>query len=189
MILVLMGPSATGKDTIQRILMNKGFSPIVSTTTRPRRTKEIHGKDYFFVSDEEFEKLIAENKFVEYRTYNTVQDGKPAVWKYGSPAVDAANGNYVVVLDKQGADDYKKYYNERSVRCFTVLVKTSDEIRRQRAEKRGSFDEQEWLRRLADDAKVFANVDADLTVYNDEDVNDTAKTILDAARPFMNQGK
>lgn len=177
MIIILMGMSAVGKDAIQKEIEPYGYNRIVSTTTRPKREKEVEGKDYFFVDDETFFKKKDNGDFIESREYNTIQDGKPAVWRYAAPEVDASR-DWVIVLDRNGANDYIRHYGKD--KCFTVLVKVSDETRRKRAETRGSFDLQEWNRRLVDDKKVFADVKADLTVINEGDIKDTVKDILDA---------
>ena len=64
MIYIITGPSGVGKNTIINELSNHlDFYFSVSHTTRPPRTNEISGKDYHFVTHEEFEKLINENKF------------------------------------------------------------------------------------------------------------------------------
>ena len=69
---MLSSPSGGGKTTIARRLLTArndvGYS--VSATTRPRRTGEEHGKDYFFLPKKEFERLEASGAFVESATYN-----------------------------------------------------------------------------------------------------------------------
>ena len=66
-IVVLSSPSGAGKTTlVKRISLNKNFSISISHTTRKPRRNEINGKDYFFVSGAEFEKLINSQKFLEY---------------------------------------------------------------------------------------------------------------------------
>lgn len=170
--------SAVGKDRIQKELEKHNFYRIVSTTTRPKRKGEIEGKDYFFVNDEEFHEMQKAGKFVEHRSYNTFQDGKPTVWNYAAPAVDYDAHDWVIVLDKSGTDEYVKYYGKN--KCFTVLVTASNETRMKRAQLRGSFDLQEWNRRLKDDEKVFANVKTDFTIANEGEIEVTINAILDA---------
>ena len=178
MIIILMGMSAVGKDAIQRKLEESSLKRIVSTTTRPMRKGEKNGVDYYFVDDDTFTAMQTDGKFVESRTYKTFQNGKPAVWRYAAPAVDCNERNWVIILDKNGADEYIAHYGKE--KCLTVLVKASDQIRKERAMKRGSFDLQEWNRRLVDDQRVFADVKADIEVSNEGDINEALKTILDA---------
>lgn len=80
MLTILIGMSASGKDAILRELVaNHGFREIVTTTTRPMRKGEVNGKDYNFISRKEFEKGISEGRFFEYRSYNTIWNGKEDV--------------------------------------------------------------------------------------------------------------
>ena len=68
MMFVLSSPSGTGKTTLAKKIArsNANFSISISHTTRKPRPNEIHGKDYYFVSMEEFEDLIKKNNFFEY---------------------------------------------------------------------------------------------------------------------------
>ena len=71
LLIVLSGPSGVGKGTICKDLIeyfNAWYS--VSVTTREKRDGEIDGKDYFFVTKEQFEQRIKDNDFLEYATYN-----------------------------------------------------------------------------------------------------------------------
>ncbi len=70
-MIALIGASASGKTEIAKILASKyGISKVVTTTTRPMRIGEVDGRDYFFVSQEEFNKRINDGRFVEYINYN-----------------------------------------------------------------------------------------------------------------------
>ena len=148
MIVLLVGKSASGKDTYLHEFTKVGYKPIISYTTRPIRDGEEDGVDYNFVSEEEFNSLIEENKILEYRSYNTLYEGKPEIWYYGSPKINAQQ-NYVGVVDVDGANTYIEKYGEENITVIYIYV--SDEVRTERAKLRGSFDETEWNRRLADD--------------------------------------
>lgn len=66
-VVILSGPSGVGKSTlIRRMLDREGFSLSVSATTRAPRPGEVHGRDYFFLGDEEFDRLVAEDAFLEW---------------------------------------------------------------------------------------------------------------------------
>lgn len=72
MLTIIIGKSASGKDTIQRELIESyNIQNIITTTTRPIREGEQDGKDYCFISTKMFEKAIEDNMFLEYRVYNT----------------------------------------------------------------------------------------------------------------------
>jgi len=79
LLFVLSSPSGAGKSTIARMLLAKdsGISLSVSATTRPQREGEVDGRDYHFVSDDQFEAMVADNQFLEWahvfgRRYGTL---------------------------------------------------------------------------------------------------------------------
>ena len=180
MLVILVGMSGSGKDTVLRDLVeNKGFDPIVSTTTRPMREGEQDGVDYHFTTREAFEKGIEEGKFLEYRAYDTLVGGKPDTWYYGSPKYELdPKKNYAVVLDIQGAKDYLAYYGKENTLVVELFV--PDAIREERAAARGSFDKTEWDRRLADDKIKFSKEATegvvDVTICN-ADLDKTIKRV------------
>ena len=153
MLTILIGMSASGKDAILRELVaNHGFREIVTTTTRPMRKGEVNGKDYNFISRKEFEKGITEGRFFEYRSCNTIWNGKEDVRYYGTPKMQLnPEQEYVAVVDVQGAKDYVSYFGKYD--CFVVRVNASEEVRFKRAKKRGSFDNDDWNCRLAADLR------------------------------------
>ena len=66
-MIILSSPSGAGKTTLtKKISKEKNYKISISHTTRKPRTNEIDGVDYFFVSQEDFQKLIEENAFLEY---------------------------------------------------------------------------------------------------------------------------
>tara|TARA_Y200000002_G_scaffold179782_1_gene148339 strand:- start:10903 stop:11433 length:531 start_codon:yes stop_codon:yes gene_type:complete len=70
MILIITGPSGVGKNTIIDALSKKlDFNFSVSHTTRPKRVSEVNGKDYYFISSEEFQNMINNNELVEFEEY------------------------------------------------------------------------------------------------------------------------
>ena len=70
-VIVVTGTSGAGKGTIERILLERHpeLELAVSATTRDQRPNEVHGKDYWFLSDEEFDRRLAEKGFLEYVTF------------------------------------------------------------------------------------------------------------------------
>ncbi|HKY11886.1 MAG TPA: hypothetical protein VJL85_00940, partial [Gaiellaceae bacterium] len=70
-VIVVTGTSGAGKGTIERILLerNPELELAVSATTRERRQNEVDGKHYWFLSDEEFDRRLAEKGFLEYVTF------------------------------------------------------------------------------------------------------------------------
>ncbi len=152
MITIIMGKSASGKDTLQQSMIKKGYKPIITYTTRPKRDGEIDGKEYNFISVPAFKSLEDDGFFCETRSYNTLVGGKADTWYYGSPKVNPKK-NYVVILDTDGAECYADYYGTENI--SVIYLDVSDEEREKRASARGSFDEIEWKRRKADDSERF----------------------------------
>ena len=101
-ILVLVGCSASGKDTVMNWLVREfEVKPVISYTTRPIRDCEQDGREYHFVTEEEFERMKNNGEFVETRAYNTVNGN----WYYGLPknGIDLEDdNNYITILDFDG---------------------------------------------------------------------------------------
>ena len=109
LLLVLSGPSGVGKDTIWRAAAPclPSFKRAVTCTTRSRREGEIDGVHYFFVSDAEFDRLIAEDQLLEWAHVHGFRYGVPA-----GPVVEALNQNsdIVCVIDVQGAQRIRSLF-------------------------------------------------------------------------------
>lgn len=89
MLIVLSGPSGVGKGTVRKALFShpgNDFQYSVSMTTRQPRPGEVNGKDYFFVSKEEFEQHIREGQMLEYAKYVDNYYGTPL--KYINDTLD-----------------------------------------------------------------------------------------------------
>jgi len=177
-IIVLAGKSASGKDTIAKILKEQGFHFVISHSTRPMRDGESEGDPYYFVDEETIQRMNTAGELLELRSYKTVK----GIWYYGihknSIKEDVPN---LVVVDLQGVKDLKRIFGDENV--YTIYIDVDDDIREQRARKR-SFDKKEWDRRLADDNKRFTKelIEelADKVVINDileDTINDIKQYI------------
>ena len=151
---ILAGKSASGKDTVKEELVKLGYVPLISYTTRPMRGGEQQDREYHFVSNEEFEKLIENGELIEHREYDTVH-GK---WYYGTPNIDNdKDKDYVCIKDLEGAKEIINLCKEKGIETNVYVLEASDEIRTERAKERTtSFDEEEWNRRLITDRKDFS---------------------------------
>ena len=181
MVLILCGKSGSGKDTIQKELVRRGFIPIVSTTSRPIRDGEKDGVDYNYTTRENFEQMIKDDKLVEYREYHTLVGGVPDVWYYGIEKQELDDRkDYVIVLDIGGTEGFAKYFGWFS--CVVLYIDVPDDIREQRAMARGSFDKTEWDRRLADDNEVFSDLAmssvVDCTIHNTGSIEECVETVV-----------
>lgn len=176
MILILMGKTASGKDSIAKELCrNYQFARIITYTTRPPRKGETDGVDYHFISKAEFQQLIKHNFFVEWKSYQTA-DGE---WLYGTAAEDLRQ-NGLLILTPQGVRDLHE-----ASQCITrvVYVTASDKTIMERLVARGD-DPTEAVRRLTHDREDFDdNTTKELTdfqVWNED------RLISDIARDIAN---
>lgn len=181
-IVVIMGKSSTGKDTIYReILKRTKLGKIVPYTTRPIRTGEQHGVDYFFVDEEFIEKN--RDKIIEIRTYDTVH-GK---WSYFEMNDEQVNSEkdliFITTLD--GYNGFLKYFGKNKL--VPVYIDLDDGIRLQRALERERKQEKpkyaEMCRRYLADAEDFSeeNLNA-LNInkrFNNLDLENVISEIID----------
>ena len=136
-MIIFTAPSGAGKSTIVRHLLKKyqdelAFS--VSATTRKKRDHEIDGKDYYFISPEEFKDKINKNEFVEWEEvyddqfYGTLKSEVERVWSEGK----------IIIFDVDvvGANDIKEEYQDQ---CLAIFIKPpSFEVHVQRLKDRNT---------------------------------------------------
>jgi guanylate kinase len=152
MIIVLVGKTASGKTTVANELCKHGYKRIITYTTRPMRENEVQDVDYHFISDEQFNKMVENNEFTEYKRYNTAH----GVWSYGSVVTleqELSDNCYVIILTPQGLRDLSKKISRYIAFYLNVGLKSQLE----RLKKRGD-EEQQIIKRLINDAKDFENV-------------------------------
>ncbi|GAB6117877.1 guanylate kinase [Thermoanaerobacter brockii subsp. lactiethylicus] len=144
LLIVLSGPSGAGKGTICKALMEKekDLKLSISATTRQPRSGEIEGKNYFFKSEEEFEKMIENDSFLEW--------AKVYGHYYGTPKdfvlKNLDEGNDVVLeIDIQGALKIKEKFPEG---VFIFILPPSMEELKNRIKKRGTETEEEIIKRF-----------------------------------------
>ena len=124
-MLVLVGPSASGKSAIVKELMkNYGLEKFITCTTRSMRVGEVNGIDYHFFTNEEFSKYYEANEFIETVFYNG---------NYYGTLKKEANDNKVVILEPQGVNNFVS----AGVDCFVVFLKTNEDVLRDRMISRG----------------------------------------------------
>lgn len=179
MIRILCSMSSCGKDTIQSIMINKyNINPIVSMTSRPMRQGELDGREYVFVSEDEFKLMIKHDKLIEYRTYETVN----GTWYYGLPKMKFdKNKDYVVILDVNGAREFINCVGKENCKVFHITCPLFERIRR--TIKRGSYNWREIVRRLKADSIDFSKdkfngIDYLVISNYNRSVDDTVKEIL-----------
>ena len=108
MLIVLSGPSGVGKGTVRKEIFSEdsnNFDYSISMTTRQKRPGEVDGKDYYFVTKEEFEKEIAEDGMLEYAQYVDNYYGTPL--KYVNEMLDAGKDVFLEI-EVKGAMQVRK---------------------------------------------------------------------------------
>ena len=179
MIVVLVGKTASGKTTIaNELCKHHGYKRIITYTTRPMRENEVQDVDYHFISDEQFNKMVENNEFTEYKRYNTAH----GVWSYGSIITleqEYSDDCYVIILTPQGLKDLSKKISRYIAFYLNVGFKTQLE----RLKKRGD-EEQQIIKRLKNDAKDFKNV-VDIVDYSFCTDISSPQRVADAISSFM----
>lgn len=109
MIVILSAPSGCGKDTVFKEISKtrNDVCESISATTRSPRNGEIDGVNYFFKTKAEFEKMIDENSFLEYASYNDCYYGTPC-----GPALAAVENGKIcfLIIERKGAQKIMKNY-------------------------------------------------------------------------------
>jgi guanylate kinase len=130
-LLVLSSPSGGGKTTIARRLLERredvGYS--ISATTRPRRTGEEHGRDYWFLDPAEFDRRVAAGDFVEHAAYNGKQYG---TLRSEVERLFKAGKNVVLDIEVAGARQVRQRYPE-AVLVFVLPPTGAELVRRLKA--------------------------------------------------------
>ena len=186
-IIIVSAPSGCGKSTIINRLLQKGeidmeFS--VSATNRAPRNGETHGVNYWFLTDEEFRKHIADDNFVEYeevypgRFYGTLKSEVERRCREGH--------NVVLDIDVKGGVNVKRMYGDRALALF--IEPPSIDALRSRLEGRGTETPEAIEQRLgkAEYELSFAP-SYDVRIVND----DLDKAVADtdrAIKQFVNSG-
>lgn len=182
---VISGPSGVGKNTIADILVNKGYGIYsVSMTTRKMRDGEAEGKDYFFVTNDEFEDNIYKDNFLEYAKYNDNYYGTLKSFVFDN----IENGtNVIAVVDIQGGVNIEKIFPEAAL--IFIMPPSFEELER-RLRNRNTDSEEDILKRL-DIAKreIDFSSNYDYTVINNtvDETVDKIIDIIDKERDKINQ--
>lgn len=142
-MIVLSGPSASGKTEVAKTLAKKyGITKVITTTTRPIRINERNNVDYFFVDNKRFEEMISEDRFVEYAFYNG---------NYYGSTKDQIETHKCIVVEAKGLQAYLKLKDKNIV---TFLLKSYEKTRYNRMISRGDLPE-DALRRIENDKTYF----------------------------------
>jgi len=164
MLFVISGPSGSGKSTLCKKVLSKVenlfFS--VSHTTRQKRENEYEGKDYYFISEEQFKKMINNKEFVEW----AIVHGN----YYGTSRKEieekASKGDVLLDIDVQGASQIKLKFKNA---IFIFIMPPSYDELKNRITNRGNEDSasiEKRLRIAKEEIKCYKNYD--YIIINDE---------------------
>ncbi len=184
-IYVLMGKSATGKDTVFKRLIGMkelALRTVVGYTTRPIRRGEADGKEYFFVSVDKWQALQKEDKVIESRTYHTVAGD----WHYftvDDGQIDLNGQDYLFISTLSGYEQLKKFYGAEVV--LPLYIEVEDDQRlwrsicRERRQAKPNYDE--VCRRFLADQQDFSEEEiiraGVVTRYKNTDLDECVKKI------------
>ncbi|MEJ5224063.1 MAG: guanylate kinase [Anaerolineales bacterium] len=190
MLIVISGPSGAGKDTVIQRMKERElpFHFVVTATTRPRRANEVHGKDYFFVSKEEFAHMIETDGLIEYAIVYGDYKGIP---KQQVREAMASGKDVIMRIDVQGAETVRKLAPEALLIFITV---DSEQELETRLRERKTETADSLALRIATARKELQRIDAfDYVVVNrdfhlDETV-DIIRAIITAEHHKVNPRK
>jgi guanylate kinase len=117
-VVIFCAPSGSGKTTIVKHLLSvdKRLLFSVSACTRPQRANEVYGKDYYFLSLDEFKQKISANEFLEYEEvyggnfYGTLKSEVDRIW--------LQNKIVIFDVDVEGGLNIKKYFGDKAIAIF-----------------------------------------------------------------------
>ena len=159
-IFYIMGKSASGKDKIYSILMEKKelkLHKLVLYTTRPIRAEEENGKQYFFTDDKKLEQFRKSGKLIESRSYDTIH----GVWTYFTAddgQVDLENWDYLGIGTLESYCRMKEYYGKDKVLPIYIQVEDGERLQRAliREKKQDNPKYAEMCRRFLADQEDFS---------------------------------
>lgn len=181
LLIVISGPSGAGKDTVMQRMKERGlpFHFVVTATTRPQRANEVHGRDYLFVSGEEFARMIDEDELIEHAIVYGDYKGIP---KQQVREALASGKDVVMRLDVQGAETVRKLTPEALL--IFITTQNEDELVH-RLETRKTETADSLAIRIATARKELNRVEAfDYAIVNRDfqldNTVDTIRAIIDA---------
>ena len=170
MLTIIMGKTCSGKNAIVSELKKRGWSQIITYTSRPKRRGEKNGREYWYISEEDFSNKIESGYFAEWKSYDV--NGK--TWYYGSPTEEIIEAsiddkNNVIILTPQGVVDVlailKRYVVDYQINIIYLYANHKTILKRLKARK----DKNDSIeRRMKADDNDFANATnlANKIVYN-----------------------
>jgi guanylate kinase len=177
LLVVISGPSGVGKDSVLQRMIERGLPLhfVVTATTRAMRPTEAHGKDYFFVSNDEFARMIEADELLEYAIVYNDYKGIP---KQQVRDALASGKDVIMRLDVQGAATIRKIVPEA---VLVFLTTESEEAMVRRLETRKSETPEGLKLRIATARQELKRINEfDYIVVNQEFLLDEAVDTIQA---------
>jgi guanylate kinase len=176
LLVVMSGPGGVGKSTISAALRNHpSFWLSVSATTRAPREGEIHGQDYFFIDDVEFDRLIQEENFLEWAEFAGNRYGTPAQEVYKQLEIGK---NVLLEIEIAGARQIRKVIPEA---LFIFIAPPSWEELEARLVGRGTDSPERRIARLALAKEEMAAASEFDEILVNTEVNEVAEALVSLA--------
>ena len=184
-LIIFSAPSGSGKSTLINYLLTQGLnlSFSISCTSRAPRGVDQHGREYYFLSPEEFRSRIAADEFLEYEEVYT--DKFYGTLKSEVERLSAAGKTVIFDVDVKGGINIKQYYGDRALSIF--IQPPTIEALRQRLESRATDAPEVIEKRLERAAFEMAQADKfDCRILNDD--LETAKAeVLSLVKQFIEE--
>lgn len=185
-LIVFSAPSGSGKTTIVKYLLTQpqlhlDFS--ISATSRYMRDGEINGKDYYFISPEDFQKKIAENAFVEHEEvykdnfYGTLKTELERIWSEGK--------HVIFDIDVVGGLNIKNQYPDQTLAIF-VNPPSVDELERRLKFRQTESDEKITMRLEKAEREIARAPEFDVILEN-HDLETAKNEAVQLVSNFLNQ--
>jgi guanylate kinase len=182
-LFIFSAPSGSGKTTIVRNLLEKDLALefSISATSRPKRENEVHGKDYYFLSVEDFKNKISKNEFLEWeevyenRFYGTLKSELERIWSKGK--------HVIFDVDVIGGLNLKKSHPQNALAVF-IMPPSVEELEK-RLRSRSTDSEADIRTRInkAEQELSYAN-QFDLIIVN-ENLEQAIDEAEKAVREFI----
>jgi len=184
-LIIFSAPSGSGKTTLvhhllQQAELNLAFS--VSATSREKRANEIHGKDYYFITPEEFKQKINEDAFVEWEEvyknnfYGTLKSEVARLLNEGK--------NVIFDIDVKGGLNIKKQYPNNSLSVF-VKPPSKIELKKRLKSRQTETSEKIQMRIDKADEEMQYSKDFDVIIVNDN-LEKAKKNAYEVVKDFIN---
>lgn len=187
MIFVVVGKSGAGKDTVVNNYLknNNDIKKITQYTTRPMRKNEVNGKEYNFISDEEFDILLSKNKFCCVERYQ-VANGD--IWKYAIKTEDLKKyDDCILTCNPKSAINLSLTLNWNELTMIEIKADLNKRVERYLKRDEYTLENvNELVRRFINDEEDFINVIPKVKIENNDNIENALNQFDNVIRRYSN---